>query len=40
MVGGFARWVGVYDGAIQSGHYVLVEKIGEYELWKRLDTGE
>ncbi len=35
LVGPFGRWVGIYQAALESGAYVLVERVGEYELWRR-----
>lgn len=37
VVGGFARWVGLYSTEVLSKHYVLVTKIGDYELYRRRD---
>jgi 4-amino-4-deoxy-L-arabinose transferase-like glycosyltransferase len=40
MVGPFGRWVGVYEARLASSRYELVERVGAYELWKRLDAEE
>jgi 4-amino-4-deoxy-L-arabinose transferase-like glycosyltransferase len=36
IVGPFGRWVGAYDSALSSSRYVLIEAVGEYELYLRV----
>lgn len=35
VIGPFARWVGVYATAATSPRYVLVQRVGDYELYRR-----
>jgi hypothetical protein len=34
VVGPFARWVGAYATALNSGRYSLVNRVGAYELYR------
>jgi hypothetical protein len=36
VVGPFGRWTGVYAPAVESANYELVERVGEYELYRRI----
>jgi len=37
VIGPFARWVGVYDGAAASSNWRQIESVGSYQLFQRLD---
>ncbi len=35
ILGPFARWVGLYNEAATSPRYILIARVGEYELYRR-----